>query len=54
MVRTLRKVRLYDVSPVTFPAYPQTDIKAVRVADGDRTRNPRLGLLRRRIELEAF
>jgi hypothetical protein len=29
VVRTLKKVRLFDVSPVTFPAYPQTDI-AVR------------------------
>ena len=27
--RTLKKVRLLDVSPVTFPAYPQTDV-AVR------------------------
>jgi HK97 family phage prohead protease len=24
--RTLTKVRLYDVSPVTFPAYPDTDV----------------------------
>lgn len=29
VVRTLKKVRLYDVSPVTFPAYPTTDV-AVR------------------------
>ncbi|QEX18506.1 Prophage pi2 protein 32 [Hypericibacter terrae] len=29
MIRTLKQVRLFDVSPVTFPAYPQTDI-AVR------------------------
>lgn len=28
-VRTLMNVRLYDVSPVVFPAYPQTDV-AVR------------------------
>ena len=28
-VRTLRAVQLFDVSPVTFPAYPQTDV-AVR------------------------
>lgn len=27
-VRTLNEVKLYDVSPVTYPAYPQTDIKA--------------------------
>lgn len=29
VVRSLKKLRLYDVSPVTFPAYRQTDI-AVR------------------------
>jgi len=26
-VRTLEEVELYDVSPVTYPAYPQTDVK---------------------------
>jgi len=31
-IRTLTKVRLFDVSPVTFPAYPQTDV-AVRSMD---------------------
>ena len=29
VIRTLTNVRLFDVSPVVFPAYPQTDI-AVR------------------------
>lgn len=28
-IRTLTEVKLYDVSPVTYPAYPQTDV-AVR------------------------
>lgn len=26
VVRTLKEVQLFDVSPVTFPAYPQTDV----------------------------
>lgn len=29
VVRTIKRARLYDVSPVTFPGYPQTDV-AVR------------------------
>lgn len=35
-VRTLIKVRLYDVSPVTYPAYPQTDV-ALRSLEAWRT-----------------
>lgn len=34
-VRTLVEVRLFDVSPVTFPAYPDTDV-AVRSRDAYR------------------
>ncbi len=32
IVRTLSSVKLFDVSPVTFPAYPQTDV-ALRHVD---------------------
>lgn len=34
-IRTLKKVRLFDVGPVTFPAYPQTDV-AMRSLEGIR------------------
>lgn len=42
-IRTVKKVRLYDVSPVTFAAYPQTKVKiAARSIDMDAAQ--RLGL----------
>ncbi len=54
-VRTLKAVRLFDVSAVTFPAYPQTDV-AVRALTAFReTLKPpvswRRNLGRRRLEL---
>lgn len=33
VIRTLTNVRLYDVSPVTFPAYPQTDVAVRELRD---------------------
>lgn len=53
-VRTLREVQLFDVSPVTFPAYPQTDV-AVRALNAWREQNAekpwRLAIARRRLDL---
>ena len=55
-VRTLRKVRLYDVGPVTFPWYEATDVSA-RKAEWenkqarDTQSRTRLNLCRRRLEL---
>lgn len=54
-IRTLIKVRLFDVSPVTFPAYPDTEVglrslEEYRKAAGpstdeaERTANPLIGL----------
>lgn len=55
-VRTLKAVRLYDVSPVVFPAYPQTDVAVRSLAAFRETLKPpvpwRRELARRRLELE--
>lgn len=55
--RTLVEVRLYDVSPVTFPAYPATDVSArskevfERLARGESVRDAHFAHLRRRLDL---
>lgn len=59
IVRTLKSVRLYDVSPVTFPAYPQTDIGVREMRAWLAARRAKacpaasVRLLRRRLDLIA-
>jgi len=55
-VRTLLEVELFDVSPVTYPAYPQTDVavrsmQAAIARDVPPDESWRTDLLRRRLEL---
>lgn len=45
LIRTLTSVRLFDVSPVTFAAYPQTDV-AIRSLDLWRSQRARPNLLK--------
>lgn len=47
-IRTLKEVRLFDVSPVTFPAYPQTDVAKRFLARLRAERGPSLELLEMR------
>jgi uncharacterized protein len=53
VLRSLIAVRLYDVSPVVFPAYPDTAIavRALAAWQGVASRAPPVGLLRRRLDL---
>ena len=56
VIRTLRKVRLFDVSPVTYPAYPQTDVAVREMRAWLETQTPieqpwRTLLMRRRLAL---
>ena len=39
-VRTLTKVTLFDVSPVTYPAYPQTSTSARSILEANKDRIP--------------
>ena len=39
-VRTLTKVTLLDVSPVTYPAYPQTSTSARSILEANKDRIP--------------
>lgn len=56
VIRTLKRLRLFDVSPVVYPAYPATDI-AVRSFEAWRQAEapplPDYGLMRRRLDLLA-
>jgi HK97 family phage prohead protease len=59
-MRTLKRVKLYDVSPVTYPAYPQTDVNTRSLdaiwAEGKarlEVRPSGIALLRHRLEFEA-
>lgn len=54
VVRTLREVDLFDVSPVVFPAYPQTDVALREYRAWQKSNKPgiwKVHLARRRLEL---
>jgi HK97 family phage prohead protease len=55
VIRTLTDVKLFDVSPVTYPAYPQTDV-AVRslncyLEDANKNKSRNIIVLRKKLEL---
>ncbi|MES2126661.1 MAG: HK97 family phage prohead protease [Pseudomonadota bacterium] len=55
-VRTLLEVELFDVSPVTYPAYTQTDVAVRSLEQAKKLEVPsddgwRTGLMRRRLDL---
>lgn len=52
-LRTIKRAKLYDVSPVTYPAYEETTAEARSILSGAVTRQPpdHAALLRRRLQL---
>jgi HK97 family phage prohead protease len=54
IIRTLVELKLYDVSPATFPVYPQTSASVRSAFEAFKSVNPavaRLANLRRRLDL---
>lgn len=51
IVRTLTAVKLFDVSPVVYPAYPQTDVGLASLRHYLELKPVPLSLMRRRLEL---
>lgn len=54
IIRTLTDVRLFDVSPVVYPAYPQTDVAKRELRtylDTQEPKEPDLSLYERELEL---
>lgn len=52
--RTLTKVRLFDVSPVTFPAYPDTDVSVRSLKDIAEEGQRRLASVVSDVSVKAF
>jgi HK97 family phage prohead protease len=55
VLRTLTAVRLFDISPVVYPAYPDTAVavRALSKWSGDAKTIP-LAILRRKLELSVI
>lgn len=51
MIRTLTNVRLFDVSPVTYPAYSQTEVAVRSLREWKESNTPDFSLQKKRLDL---